>query len=285
MPSIKILSTSDVHQSKKKWQKLADACKQEKPDIVLISGDLIYREYIEKCSLFFEHYIVPFCTEMKETCKEIIFIMGNDDPKEYEPYFMKENNLWKCIDNKVIYLDTEGVRDIAFCGIPQVLDYPFTYKDWIIREDENESRYDINQKGNPTTYKYGYFRPMQVDWRTEILKRPTFKDKFNELIPKIKDIKKSIWLIHCPPFGCGLDMCESKLVVGSKSVTKFILENQPLLTVHGHIHESPEHTEKWHLQMIDTWVVQGGQVGGNLHYVMIELEDYKIKSLKHSIYK
>jgi uncharacterized protein len=282
MSSIKILSTSDVHQSKKKWDRLVDACKQEKPDIVAISGDLIHRDYMEKCMMFIEHTIIPSCEEMKKHCKEVLFIMGNDDPKEFEPYFMKEDKLWKCIDNKVVYLD--DFKEIAFCGIPQVLDYPFRYKDWIVREDENDSRYDSYQLGSPMTYRYNHYREMNVDWKTEILKRPTFKDKFDELIPQVKDMSKSIWLIHCPPFGCGLDRCASGLTVGSKSITKFILDNQPLLTIHGHIHESPVYTNRWNLQMDKTWVVQAGQVEYDLHYVMIDIEDNKVKSMKHSIY-
>lgn len=276
---------SDIHQSEHKWSLLTEACKIEKPDIVMISGDLFFRSYYKKIPLFVEHKMVKNCEKIKEFCKEVIFIMGNDDPKEYQALLKKETKLWKCIDNDVVYLDIPELKDVAFCGIPQVMDYPFRYKDWIVRDTSSDSRYCFYQNGLPMTYYLDDFRELKVSsWEEELMKRPTMETVISDLYPKIKDIRKSIWLIHNPPMGCGLDSCASGEFVGSRAVLNFITSKQPILTLHGHIHESPQRTNKWYVDVGDTCVVQAGQIGGKLHYAVAEYENGKIMNIRHSIW-
>ncbi|MFX1466899.1 MAG: metallophosphoesterase [Promethearchaeota archaeon] len=75
-----------------------------------------------------------------------------------------------------------------------------------------------------------------------------------ELVSQVNDIKKCIFNIHVPPFGTGIDEApeldenlKPKLApgggtisvpVGSKAVREAIEKYQPLLGLHGHIHES-----------------------------------------------
>ena len=79
----------------------------------------------------------------------------------------------------------------------------------------------------------------------------------NKLETKIKDIKNldlAIFVIHAPPYNSGLDNApkldkdlkpilfighEQTEAVGSQSVRNIIEKYQPLVTLHGHIHESP----------------------------------------------
>jgi uncharacterized protein len=53
-------------------------------------------------------------------------------------------------------------------------------------------------------------------------------------------MSRSIWLIHEPPAYLGFDHCATGDKVGSPLVYKFISDHQPLLTIHGHIHEAPK---------------------------------------------
>lgn len=70
-----------------------------------------------------------------------------------------------------------------------------------------------------------------------------------ELIGHIKNMPAAIFNFHAPPYGYALDLApeltadlvqaaERKIHVGSKAVTKMIQKYQPLLGLHGHIHES-----------------------------------------------
>lgn len=73
-----------------------------------------------------------------------------------------------------------------------------------------------------------------------------------KLVSKMKSYDKAIFTIHVPPFDTGLDLAiwlDEKLKyqhygqpidgpVGSHVVFKMIDKYQPLLSLHGHIHES-----------------------------------------------
>lgn len=51
---------------------------------------------------------------------------------------------------------------------------------------------------------------------------------------------KCITVFHAPPFNTNLDLLYTGEHVGSKSIREFIERAQPELSLHGHIHESPE---------------------------------------------
>lgn len=70
-----------------------------------------------------------------------------------------------------------------------------------------------------------------------------------ELIAQVNDKSNGIFNFHAPPFGSSLDLApeldenltqaaERKIHVGSKAVAKMIEKYQPLVGLHGHIHES-----------------------------------------------
>jgi uncharacterized protein len=72
------------------------------------------------------------------------------------------------------------------------------------------------------------------------------------MVEKIEDVERCIFNIHCPPHNSKIDVCpklddELRVVyemgnpimapAGSTAVRKVIEEMQPLLGLHGHIHE------------------------------------------------
>ncbi|MFW9855323.1 MAG: metallophosphoesterase [Candidatus Thorarchaeota archaeon] len=101
---------------------------------------------------------------------------------------------------------------------------------------------------------YGWTNP--TPWHTY---RETNDDeieaKIEELVPLIRNLENAVFCFHAPPFESKID--EAPLLnpdltyagysggepvrgpVGSKAVRKAIEKYQPLLGLHGHIHESP----------------------------------------------
>jgi Icc-related predicted phosphoesterase len=76
-------------------------------------------------------------------------------------------------------------------------------------------------------------------------------EKIRALAVQIEDMERAIFNIHVPPYGTGLDVAPEledgtrlkrggtiQAPVGSTAVRDAILEYQPLLGLHGHIHES-----------------------------------------------
>jgi uncharacterized protein len=77
------------------------------------------------------------------------------------------------------------------------------------------------------------------------------RDKIDVLAGQISDMNRAIFNIHVPPHGTGLDSAPEiedgnrvkrggtiQASVGSTAVRDAILDHQPLLSLHGHIHES-----------------------------------------------
>ncbi|MCJ7783343.1 MAG: hypothetical protein MUP41_05375, partial [Desulfobacterales bacterium] len=70
-----------------------------------------------------------------------------------------------------------------------------------------------------------------------------------ELVATVKNIPNAIFNFHAPPYGYALDLApeltkdliqaaDRKIHVGSHAVRKMIEKYQPLIGLHGHIHES-----------------------------------------------
>jgi len=79
-----------------------------------------------------------------------------------------------------------------------------------------------------------------------------FIARFAELIPQVTDMSRCIFNVHCPPIGTALDACPkldknlqvvyemglpAQIHAGCQTVLDVIKEHQPLLGLHGHIHE------------------------------------------------
>jgi Icc-related predicted phosphoesterase len=73
------------------------------------------------------------------------------------------------------------------------------------------------------------------------------------MVSKVHDMRNCIFNLHVPPYDCGLDTCPkldenlkpvyagSEIMTissGSKAVRNAIEKHQPVLGLHGHIHES-----------------------------------------------
>jgi Icc-related predicted phosphoesterase len=97
------------------------------------------------------------------------------------------------------------------------------------------------------------------------------------------DFSRAVFLFHAPPHESKLDRIDShgKLFdhvpldshVGSIAIRRFIEEKQPLLTLHGHIHESARITGFWKDAIGKTHCFSAAHDGPELSLVCFELEN------------
>ena len=112
--------------------------------------------------------------------------------------------------------------------------------------------------------------------RTEL---PHMCDVLKKL-PLPDDRQKAVYVMHMPPAGLRLGQLRYQdLDIGSVDIYEFLKEKQPLLSLHGHIHESPD-TEKgkWINQIHQTTCIQTGQTELNDKYMVyaeIDLQEKK----------
>jgi Icc-related predicted phosphoesterase len=89
-------------------------------------------------------------------------------------------------------------------------------------------------------------------------------------------------LFHAPPSDTPLDraaldgqMYEQVPIdvhVGSIAVRRFVEQRQPLLTLHGNVHEAARITGEWKIQMGRTACINGAHDGPELSLVSFDLK-------------
>ena len=112
---------------------------------------------------------------------------------------------------------------------------------------EIEGGYEIVGLSNANMTPWACARDVEEDELTR---------KLESLAGLIKEPEHTIAVLHVPPYGSGLDTCPDldknlKIITsggqvvmksaGSTAVKAFIEKVQPMLSLHGHIHESPGH--------------------------------------------
>ena len=70
--------------------------------------------------------------------------------------------------------------------------------------------------------------------------------------------------------------------IGSAAIRRWIERHQPLLTLHGHIHESPHQSGSFYDLIGMTVVVNPGASGRRPHWVWIDLGD--LTAMEHAVY-
>jgi Icc-related predicted phosphoesterase len=96
---------------------------------------------------------------------------------------------------------------------------------------------------------------------------------------------KTIFLFHSPPYHSCLDRADlhGKKVdhapvdvhVGSVAIQRFIKSKQPLLTLHGHVHESAQITGWWKEKVDRTFSFTAAHDGPELAVVRFDTENLK----------
>lgn len=128
-------------------------------------------------------------------------------------------------------------------------------------------------------------------WNTEReFTEEQYVARFAELIPQVKDMSRCIFNVHVPPFGTTLDACPkldqnlqvvyemgmpAQMHAGCRTLVDVIKEHQPMLGLHGHIHEG-----RAQINIGKTMCINPGSVypEGILQGAMIILRDGQVRS-------
>lgn len=272
---MKCLFVSDLHGKKKKYRKLFEIVKDESPEGLFIGGDILPQNIRskEKMKEFIEKYIFKPIQEIKSKDDlQVFLIMGNDDPRAFEEIFKDAD------EKKIInYIHNESVKfgEFNVTGYSYVPPTPFQLKDW---EKYDVSRYvDIGavspEKGT---------RTIEPD-RYEI-KYTTIEDDL-EVLANLAPPEKTIFIFHAPPYDSNLDRADLDgkkidhvpldIHVGSIAIQRFIKDKKPLLTLHGHVHESPRITGSWKEIYENSLSFSAAHDGSELAIVRFDTDDIK----------
>jgi Icc-related predicted phosphoesterase len=273
------LFTSDLHGSVHRYRELASAVERYRPPAVLLGGDLFppslgqWKAPNGVEGDFISAFLIPelqaLRARMGSDYPEILLILGNDDLRTEEERILEveKDGLWRYLHGRKS--EVGGFQVYGYAFVPPT---PFLWKDW--------EKYDVSRYVPP-----GCVSP-EEGWRTveispEEARYGTIREDLEELAGDA-DLSRAIFLFHTPPHETKLDRAalDGKMVdhvpldlhVGSIAVQRFIEARQPLLTLHGHIHESARLTGSWRDRLGETHAFTGAHDGPELSLVLFDPE-------------
>jgi Icc-related predicted phosphoesterase len=271
------LFASDLHGRLDRYDKLFHAIETRRPSAVFLGGDLLAHMSLPAAGPhpgdFFDDFLAPHLTALRTRLKDayprIFAILGNDDPRVDESACraLNDRGLWSYIHGRAV--DFSGHRIYGYACVPPT---PFMLKDW--------ERYDVSRY-----VPHGSVSPEEgrrsVDVDAHEVRYSTIKEDLDHLVGDAS-MHHAVLLIHTPPYETHLDRAalDEKTIdgvpldihVGSIAVRRFIESRQPLLTLHGHVHESARLTGSWNDRIGRTHLFTAAHDGPELALLVFDLE-------------
>jgi len=260
-----------LHGSWWKYERLLTIAVDQEIDAVINGGDLMPIEgALYKQGQFISGFLDDYFSRFNRGKIHYLSCPGNDDLKIFDPLYEKTCDKYPFVKN--LAQRKIEIQGYEFIGMNWVADYPFQLKDRC-RMDTDTFVFPY-QFGKGVLSVEGGLKYID-DWFSYAQTLPTIEEELKHLIRPV-NMKKCVYIIHMPPSGLGLDVCSDGREVGSKAIYKFFEANQPLLSLHGHIHESPVMSGKWFSKLGDTTCIQPGQLD-DFTYVLIDLSTMSVQ--------
>ena len=267
---------SDFHASDPAWRKMLNAIRLNvyKADAVLYAGDLTGKAMVPIVAVGGDRYEATLlgqrrvarnekelaALERDVAAQRVHFFLGRPegvvtqagDQAKLDALFSRE------IRTRVkSWLDLAAER-LDGSGVPLVL-IPGNDDPYDIDEPLAASQYCTNADGAIVDIPgdlqvIGLGKSSPTPWQTpREVSEDAFREEIYSLADQARDPKRTIFLIHCPPYGSGLDtapVLDENLrlqasagdlmrgPVGSTGVLEAVQQVRPVLSLHGHIHES-----------------------------------------------
>ncbi len=311
MAKMRIYFTTDIHGSEVCFKKFINAASFYKADVIILGGDITGKAIIPitekadgtfQCRFLGENITVnkgKSLEELTQKIRNVGFYPYITSPAEVEELLNNEKRMSelfvdlsvKELERWLEFAEKRLKETKTKCFISpgnddiQIVDQVLNSSKYIINPNEKVVAIDDDIEmlslgcSNITPWK------CPRDVTDDELYR-----KIDEMASAIKKPDKAIFNIHVPPYDSGIDLAPEldanmrpklepggrvKMApVGSKAVKDTIIKHQPLLGLHGHIHES-----KGFAKIGRTLCLNPGSEyqEGILRGALIQLSDGKIK--------
>jgi Icc-related predicted phosphoesterase len=263
---------TDIHGSQLCWNKFINAGKFYKADVIILGGDLTGKAIVPIVhqgnntyrAVLLEHETIlhgeddviemerrirsrgyyPYRTNPDEISEL------NKSPEQVHSLFVSE--VLKTAETWLTFADKKlsgaGIRCFVAPGNDDMFEIDELIRKSKYVELAEGMIIDIDDQHEMLSSGWSNITPWHT-FREE--SEDKLLDRFQKMATRLKNPGNSIFSLHVPPFASTLDEApeltddmrpkyagNSLVPVGSKSVRKIIEENQPLLGLFGHIHES-----------------------------------------------
>lgn len=269
---------TDLHGDITRYQKLFRLLEVERPSALFMGGDLLpghvrqlsmAREYGDFVNDFLFKLFSGLRERMGTGYPRVFMILGNDDGRFQEAAVMDaaSRGVWEYAHGRK--LSFGGFTVYGYSYIPPT---PFLLKDW--------ERYDVSRFADP-----GCIHPgdgmLSVPVSEYELRFATISEDLAALAGR-DDLSRAIFLFHSPPYrtcldraaldGKSVDFVPLDVHVGSIAISRFIAGRSPMLTLHGHVHESARLTGRWKESCGSTVMMGAAHDGPELALVRFDPE-------------
>jgi Icc-related predicted phosphoesterase len=281
---MRLVYTSDLHGILDLYRAAGNAAVRTRADALIFGGDLCpgtpggeaRRMPVEQPEFLLQRvsHLLDMWKDAHPALR-IFVIPGNDDCQTILPA-LEELETGGLIEN--LHRGSRKLGPYTLMGLSYVPPTPFHLKDFERWDDAPEPDSNSNSyrclRGTPRGFA------VIEDFQSYLDSFPSISQELEQF--KIKDPAHTIAVIHTPPFNTHCDVLFDGRHIGSKAVRSWIEKKQPLLTLHGHIHESPRLSNTFFDRIGSTTVINPGCDHTRPHLVFIDLENPS--ELEHSIY-
>jgi Icc-related predicted phosphoesterase len=308
----RIFYTTDLHGSEKVFIKFLNAAKMYKANVVIMGGDMTGKmivpivkldENTHKSKLLGTDVVAKNKEELDKLEFNIRyngFYPYYTEPSEMEE-LNKDHTKVDALFNKVMVDTLKRWLDIAGQRLKdldaKVFMTPGNDDSFAIDDVLNSSSRIMNPEGklvmidnNHEMISSGYSNPTPWDSPREASEEEIEK-KIEDMASQVKDMKNCIFNLHCPPYDSGLDVAPKlgkdlkpvvvagtgveMVPVGSTTIRKLIEKYQPLMGLHGHIHEARGETKIGRTVCYNP----GSEYGeGILRGIIVNIDEKSVKS-------
>ena len=265
----KIFFATDLHGSETCWKKFLNAAKFYGADVLICGGDMTGKAIVPIVSEDGHYSYVLGGEEQAVTADQVAEVESHIRRRGYYPLQMSSERLHELDADPV--KRAECFQEVMLDGVDRwmrmaadklrasgVRIFVSPGNDDEMEVDEVVRRAEIVELGEGRVIEIDGFMMISSGWSNPTpwkthREEPEEKlaERIDAMASMVPDMSRAIFNLHCPPYQSGLDEApaidaELRLLhggralrpVGSTAVRQAIEKYQPLISLHGHIHES-----------------------------------------------
>ena len=265
----KIFFASDLHGSEVCWKKFLNSARFYDADVLICGGDMTGKAIVPVVSENGHYRVALGGQQQTVPAEQVAEVEANIRRKGYYPLRMSVERLHELDQNPA--MRAECFQEVMLEGVERWMNmaaeklrgtgvrcFVCPGNDDEMQVDDVVRRAELVELGEGRMVDISGFSMISTGWSNPTpwnTHREDSEEKLGErieaMVAQIPDPRRAIFNLHCPPYKSGLDEAPAidadlRLLhggralrpVGSTAVREAIEKHQPLLSLHGHIHES-----------------------------------------------
>jgi len=281
---MRLVYTADLHGDIDSYRALLELAVATGAQAAIVGGDLLphaikLQNAIESQRDFLTRQLRRLLVQFRERHRSVAvyLLAGNDDWAAAIAALddLEQEELAFPLHERIYQLHA-GAEPLWLAGYACVPVTPFSIKDYERRDEGPLPPFGFSMA---YTSWSGAIEPIDA---ARLGKRPGIAEDLDRLAQQ-SDPRRTIYVCHTPPADTALDQMPRGRHVGSRALRAFIERRRPLLTLHGHIHEAPDESGRFAIQLGDTWSINPGHSPRRFQAITLDTDDLAT-TIEHTVF-